>query len=164
MLLKGIYRICQCLKYVDRFLNKKRLKIMANREQIKLSLTERQRRKFSSNFKKEKVREIELGHSKVSDICKAYQVSDTSVYRWIEKFGSQKYKPERTIVESKSDTKKLLELQKKVAELERLIGQKQITIDFQEKMLDLAEQYYQVDIKKKISGLPSVITGKSGKK
>jgi transposase-like protein len=137
---------------------------MAKLEQFKLNSSERRRRTFSANFKKEKVREIELGTSSVSDICKAYEVSDTSVYRWLEEFGTQKNKPERIILESKSDTKKLLELQKKVAELERLVGQKQILIDFQQKMLDLAEDYYQIDIKKKFSGSQSDISGKSEKK
>ena len=58
-------------------------------------------------------------------------------------------KPERTIVESKSDTTKILALQKRIAELERLLGQKQIEIEFKDKMIELAEQTYGVDIKKK---------------
>ena len=36
-----------------------------------------------------------------------------------------------------------------MADLERIVGQKQIVIDFQEKMIELAEQEYNVDIKKK---------------
>jgi transposase len=36
----------------------------------------------------------------------------------------------------------------KGAELERIVGQKQIIINFQNKMIELAEQEYQVDIKK----------------
>lgn len=137
---------------------------MAKREQFKMSVSERQRRKFSDGFKKEKVRELELGRVKVSEICKAYEVTSAAVYKWIAKFGTQKDKPERLIVESKSDTQKLLELKKKVAELERMVGQKQILIDFQSKMIDLAEEHYQIDIKKKFTGTPSGTTGKTGKK
>ena len=51
-------------------------------------------------------------------------------------------------MESKSDTTKILALQKKIAELERLVGQKQVQLDFQEKMIEIAEETYQVDIKK----------------
>ena len=40
-------------------------------------------------------------------------------------------------------------LQKRVAELERMLGQKQTEIEFKNKMIDLAEQTYGVDIKKK---------------
>lgn len=137
---------------------------MAKREQFKMSVSERRRRSFSTNFKKEKVRELELDRIKVSDICKAYEVSNSAVYKWLYLYGKEKNKPERTIVERKSDTKKLLELQKKVAELERAVGQKQILIDFQSKLIELAEDYYQIDIKKKFTGSPSDITGKTEKK
>jgi hypothetical protein len=65
-----------------------------------------------------------------------------------------KSKKERVIVETESDTARLLELRKQVAELERMLGQKQIVIDFQEKMIGLAEEHYGVDIKKKFSGKP----------
>ena len=57
-------------------------------------------------------------------------------------------------MESKSDTSKILALQKRIAELERLVGQKQIMIDFKDKMIDLAEEAYQVDIKKKFGTEP----------
>ncbi len=55
---------------------------------------------------------------------------------------------EGNIVETESDTQKVIELQRRVAELERIIGQKQIEIDFKDKMIDLAEEAYHVDIKK----------------
>jgi len=54
-----------------------------------------------------------------------------SVQRWILKFSSMKEKKERLIVESKSDTVQLLELKNRVAELERVLGQKQLLLDFQ---------------------------------
>ena len=44
-----------------------------------------------------------------------------------------------------------LELKKKVAELERIIGQKQVLLDFKDKMIEIAEQTYGVKIKKKFS-------------
>jgi transposase-like protein len=136
---------------------------MANRDQFELAVSERRRRRFSENFKKEKVRELELGITTPSQLCKAYEVSGMSVYRWIAKFGSMKQKKERLIVESQSDAVQLLEMKKKIAELERVVGQKQLLIDFQQTMIDLAEEHYQVDIKKKFSGTPSSTTGKGGK-
>jgi transposase-like protein len=137
---------------------------MANRNQFKMSVAERRKRTFSENFKREKVREIELGRTKISEISKQYEVSFTNIYRWIATFGSMKQKPERTIVESQSDTKELLELKKKVAELERIIGQKQILIDFKDKMIEIAEETYGVDIKKKFTTKPSDTTGLTGSK
>jgi transposase len=74
-----------------------------------------------------------------------------------------KKKKERVIVETDSDTKQLLELKKKIAELERIVGQKQILLDFKDKMIDLAEETYGVDIKKKFTTKPSSTTGTIGK-
>lgn len=59
-------------------------------------------------------------------------------------------KKERIIVETESDTKQLLELKRKVAELEQIVGQKQILLEFKDKMIDIAEEMYGVDIKKKL--------------
>lgn len=135
---------------------------MATREQFKMSTSERRKRVFSDSFKIQKVRELETGKSKVSDICKQYEVTSTNVYRWLNKFGSMKNKKERLIIETDSDTKQLLELKKRVAELERIIGQKQIMIDFKDKMIEIAEETYGVDIKKKFSTQPSTTSGSTG--
>lgn len=136
---------------------------MANRKNFKQSISERSSRRFSDNFKIEKVRELEKGKVTVSEIVKQYEVSSTNVYRWIRKFGTHQTKNERVIVEVDSDTRELLALKKKVAELERVIGQKQILLDFKDKMIELAEQTYGVDIKKKYSTEPSSTIGKNEK-
>ena len=133
---------------------------MATRAEFKMSLDERRSRRFSDSFKIQKVREIEMRKTKVSDICKQYEVRATNVYKWIDKFGTmKKNKQERLIVETASDTAQLLALKKQVAELERIIGQKQVLLDFKDKMIDLAEEVYGVDIKKKFSTKPSSTAG-----
>jgi transposase len=132
---------------------------MARLNQFKLSPSEKIKRRFSDNFKLQKVREIELGKTKVSEICKQYQVSAGAVYKWLNKFGMGDKKTERLIVESDSDTRSLLAYKQKVAELERLIGQKQILIDFQDKMIEIAESTYGISIKKKPSTTPSNSSG-----
>ena len=120
----------------------------------KLTNEERKRRRFSESFKRKKVQEIESGQVKISEICRVYQIRKQSVYKWLQKYGSMQQKKERLIVETESDTLKVIELQRRVAELERIIGQKQIEIDFKDKMIDLAEEVYHVDIKKKFCTRP----------
>lgn len=137
---------------------------MANRSQFKMSIAQRRLRHFSEAIKIQKVREVESGQTKISEIVVEYEVARTTVDRWIKKYGTMKKKPERLIVEADSDTAKLLELKKKVAELERTIGQKQIQIDFKDKMIELAEEHYKIDIKKNFSTQQSSFTGKTGKK
>ena len=136
---------------------------MAKREEFTLSLEQRKRRSFSESFRKEKVRELELGLTSPSDLKKAYEVSYTTIYRWLDKYGSMKSKKEKLVVEVESDSVRLVELKKRIAELERAVGQKQILIDFQQKMIELAEDEYGIDIKKKFSGEQLNTSGSTGK-
>lgn len=122
---------------------------MTNKKGFTLSVSERRSRRFSDNFKKSKVREIEKGLSRVIDISKQYEVGCSNIYKWIATFGSMKKKTERVILEIDSDTKELLSLKKRIAELERVVGQKQIQLEFKDKMIEIAEQTYGIDIKKK---------------
>ena len=65
-----------------------------------MTVAERRSRHFSANFKIQKVREIEKGLTRVSEISKQYEVSVTNIYRWINKFGSMKSKKERMSLQS----------------------------------------------------------------
>ena len=136
---------------------------MATRMQFVQSVRTRQLRTFSTEFKLQKVSEIERGVTTISEISRQYEVSKSAIRKWLKKHSTQYQKGIRTIVESQSDTKKLIELQKRIAELERLVGQKQIQLEFKEKMIELAEQYYQVDIKKKFESKPSSGSGEGEK-
>lgn len=135
---------------------------MANRKQFQKTPIHPVRF-FAEEFKRKKVNEIQTGITKVSEICKAYNVSSVSVYKWIYKYSDMK-KTERTIVESKSDTRRIEDLKLQIARLEQLIGQKQIKIDFLEKVIDIAEETYKVDIKKKLSTRPFGGFGNTGNK
>jgi transposase len=127
---------------------------MATRKQFIMNEAERRRRHFSDDFKKSKVQELELKRTTISELKRQYEVSSTTIYRWITNFGTMKNKPERVIVETDSDTKELLLLKKKISELERIVGQKQVLIDFYDKLIDIAEDEYKVDIKKKFGTKP----------
>ncbi len=133
---------------------------MTRTNTITLSIQERQRRVFSEEFKVKKVKEIERGISTISEICKAYQVSDTGVRKWLNKYSTMKKSKERLIVESQSETQKIIELKKQIADLERLLGQKQVQIEFKDKLIDLAEEVYKIDIKKNFGTKPSSDSGK----
>ena len=112
----------------------------------------RVRRSFSTEFRRKKVEEIECKISTVSEISREYQVTRAAVYKWVAQYSSTMKKKERLIVEAESDTRKLAAFQQRIAELERLLGQKQIQLEFMEKIIDIAEETYQVDIKKKFGG------------
>ncbi|HSO88299.1 MAG TPA: hypothetical protein VLQ91_17225 [Draconibacterium sp.] len=69
------------------------------------------------------------------------------------------------VVEMKdSATRKLKELETRIKELEQIVGQKQIKIDFLEKMIDLAREELDIDIKKNSNTQQSGGFGKTSKK
>jgi len=107
-------------------------------------------RRFSEDFKKGKVKELERNLVSISDICKTYTVSRAAVYKWIYKYSIMAKKNVRQVVEAKSDTQRIRMLEERIKELERLVGQKQILLEFKDKMIEIAESTYGVDIKKKV--------------
>ena len=131
--------------------------------EIKGQRTLRTQRYFSESFKRKKVAEIERNITGVSEICKEYQVSRTSVYQWIHKYSLHMKKGVKQVVEAKSDTAKILQLKDRIKELELIIGQKQLMLDFKEKMIELAEEEYRIDIKKKLGTILKSGSGLTGK-
>lgn len=136
---------------------------MARLEQLKNDQQHRQNRYFSEDLKRSKVKELERNLVTISELSREYQVSRTSIYKWIYKYSTNRKRQERQIVESMSDTRKIKELQEKIKELERIVGQKQIQIDFKEKMIEIAEEKYGIDIKKKKGSRLSSGSGKTEK-
>jgi transposase-like protein len=125
--------------------------------------TGRVQRYFSEDFRRKKVQEIERNLTTVAQICRAYQVSKAAVYKWIYRYSAMRKKGVKQVVEAKSDTAKIERLREEVHEMERLIGQKQIQIDFLEKMIELAEKEYGIDIKKNYASKRSSGSGRTGK-
>lgn len=109
-----------------------------------------QHRVFSESFKRQKVSEIERKLCTVREVSKLYHVSPAAVYKWLDKYSLYNKQKLKLVLEPMSDSKKIDQLQARIRELERMIGQKQIEIEFKERMILIAEELYGVDIKKKL--------------
>ena len=109
----------------------------------------KQHRIFSRSFKEDIVLEIESKKVRVSEISRIYEVSQTSIYKWLYKYGKKSKKGVRMVVEKESESIKRLELEKKVAELERLLGKKQIEIEYLNKVIEEGGKIVGGDLKKK---------------
>jgi transposase-like protein len=120
-----------------------------SKKQYTMSRQERQNRYFSEEIKRKLVDEWDKKLITLAEICREYEVTDTSVYKWREKYSLMGKKKQKLVVEPESDTRKIQQLREKIKELERMVGQKQIKIDFLEKMIDLTEEDLGIDIKKK---------------
>lgn len=110
---------------------------------------EKQMRRFSESFKKEKVKQIEEKKVTVSQLSKIYEVSTTAIYKWLRKYSKHFGKNERVVVEKESEGQKQLELLEKIKELEQLLGQKQVEVEYLKKVIEFGCEITETDIKKK---------------
>ena len=108
----------------------------------------RKLRIYSDDFKKEIVAIYESGKFSVLQLEKLYGVSNASIYSWIYKFSTFNEKGFRIVEMKESGAKKLKQLEQKVKELEQAVGQKQIKIDYLEKIIEIAKDDLKIDIKK----------------
>jgi len=109
----------------------------------------RNNRYFSQEFKVQKVKEIEQNLIGVSELSKLYGVSSTAIYKWIYKYSSNLKKGITQVIEMESESRKAKHLQERLSELERIIGQKQLQIDYLEKVIEFSSEELGLDIKKK---------------
>ena len=110
------------------------------------SLKIRQRRIFSESFKREKVQELTAGLYTVYSFSKLWGVAPYTVYRWIYKYSPQHKQGITMVVQQESEAQKTADLLTQVAELERRLGQKQMQIDYLEKLVELASKEYDIDL------------------
>lgn len=108
----------------------------------------RKRRKFSEDFKLKIVNEYESGKHSVCEMEKIYDISNVSIYQWIYKYSKYNKKSIKVVEMKNSQAEKIKKMEVRIKELERAVGQKQMNIDYLEKMIDLAKEYYDIDIKK----------------
>ncbi|HNP67978.1 MAG TPA: transposase [Aequorivita sp.] len=124
----------------------------------------RKTRKYSIEFKKRIVADFENGKFSVLQLEKLHGVSEQSIYRWIYKFSTFSEKGFRIVEMKDSSNKKMKELEARVKELERTVGRKQIMIDYLEKMMEIAKDELDIDIKKNFGTPQSTGSGKTSKK
>lgn len=124
----------------------------------------RHKRVFTEDFKKHLVKEYESGKVGVLELEKVYQVSHNLIYSWIYKYSNFNKKSIQVVEMKQSSAQKIKELEAKLKELERAVGQKQLKIDYLEKMMEIAKDDLGIDIKKNSSTPQSTGSGKIKKK
>jgi transposase-like protein len=118
-------------------------------------------RVFSEEIKRQAVNEYEKGKLTVGEISKFYHVSTTAVYKWLKKYSNFERHTIHVVEMSKSNTQKIKNLENRIKELEQAVGNKQMNIDFLEKMIEIAKDRYGIDIKKNFGTQQSTGSGKT---
>lgn len=121
-------------------------------------------RKFSEEFKKEIVKSFESGEHSVLELVRLHHLCKSVIYSWIYKYSTFNKKGYRMVEHTESSSKKVKSLEEKIKSLEAIIGQKQIKIDFLERMIEIAKDEMDIDIKKNYSTPQSKALKKTEKK
>lgn len=111
----------------------------------------KKKRTFSEDFRKKVVQEYESGEHSVRDMEKIYRLSSSLIYSWIYRYSTYNKKSVQVVEIKDSQMERLKRMEARIKELERAVGQKQMNIDYLEKMIELAKEHYDIDIKKNLN-------------
>ena len=117
-------------------------------------------RNYSEEFKRNLVRDFEKGKLSVPQLGRLQSITCTSIYQWIYKFSTFNEKGYRMIEMKQSSVSKLKDLEERIKELERTVGQKQIMIDYLDKTIEIADDELNIDIKKSSTPHNLLVPGK----
>ena len=108
----------------------------------------KQNRIFSEKFRREKVQMLDEKVLTISELCKQYQISETTVYRWLKLYSNHYQKGTKMVVEQESEAQKTKELLLENQKLKAIIGEKQMEIDVLNKVIEISSQELGIDLKK----------------
>ena len=132
------------------------------RYEAKQKLQIRERRIFSEYVKKKAVKDLTGKRTTIKALMNEHQVSRQTVYLWLYKYSPYHEQKCTLVVQMKSEETKNSELQKRVADLERVAGQKQLEIDFLNNLFEIGSSELGFDLKKNFSTPPFNGTGGTG--
>lgn len=121
------------------------------KQQTKVKLEIKQRRIFSEDFKKGKVKDLVEKRITIKQLEGLYEISRTSIYKWLYKYSPHHDQRTTLVVQMESEAEKSKYLLQQVADLERVVGRKQMEIDFLNKLLEIGSEEFGFDLKKNFS-------------
>lgn len=107
-------------------------------------------RRFSDEFKLRVVEEYLTGSVSAFSLCKKHSIGSSLLCGWIHSFAPE-YKLEPAIMSSKksSDSATVAELKKVLRQKELELKREKMRADFYETMVDVAEEQFNIAIRKK---------------
>ena len=105
--------------------------------------------RYSLSFKQKLISEIESGIYSISDAQRVYGVSDFSIYKWLRQYGKDHLINKTVRVEMRGEADRIKELEKEKQKLESALAQAHLKIMVLESTMEVAEEKYNIDFKKK---------------
>ena len=132
----------------------------------------RTQKDYTMSFKLQIVQEIEQGRISITQVRKDYGIqSRSTIVQWLRKFGNFDWENQTPSIMSKSPEQKIMELeaqvkllekQKALLEREAYVADKKVIIF--DMMINIAEEEYQIDIRKNSPPEQSINLKKNNKK
>jgi transposase len=122
--------------------------------QLNGSIHQGYNRIFDEALKRSIVERFDNKQLSIKEICELYAVTRTSVYKWINLYSKHHQSSTKRVIQMESDAYNLKELKSRIADLERVVGQKQLRIDYLEKLIEIGEKELGVNLKKNLDTQP----------
>jgi len=120
-------------------------------------------RYFSETARKAIVTEIDEGLSK-AEASRKYEVSQTTIYSWLKKYSKTYQATLKVRVEHESDSEKNKLLKTELSKAYEALGRSQAENLLLQKVLELASEHFEMDLKKNFEDQHLAITIKKEKK
>jgi len=108
----------------------------------------KQNRIFSEAIRKQIVSDIEKGRCTVTQASREIDVSRKTIYKWLDRYSRYLNRNGVLVMESKSDGYRTKELEARIKELEAALGRASFDKMFYEKLIEMANEEFDTDIKK----------------
>ena len=115
---------------------------------VKKEFANKYNRTFSTALKQKVVSDFEKNLVTMQEICDLYSVSRASVYKWIYKYSASYQSNTKMVVQMDSEGYKTKQLYQENANLLRIIGQKQVELDYLNQVIVEANVALEMDLKK----------------
>ena len=115
---------------------------------------QRGQRYFSEVIKRDSVLAYETGRQSVTQICSTLKVSQTSVYKWIDKYSTLAPQGIRIVERKDSHAAELARLRAELARAHQTIARQTIRLDYDDVLFERLRDEHGIDVKKTSSASP----------
>lgn len=106
--------------------------------------------RYSEEFKRMVVEEIESGVMNVAQACRFYGISvPVSIYKWLDVYGLSKHKGQKVLVMSYKEENELVRLRRELALMKKELEEAELRAIAWKSMVDAIEQDLGTPVKKK---------------
>ena len=140
---------------------------MKNKKEALGGMTEKGRRTqryFSEEARKSIVFDLDANRTTVAEVCRQYEVSKSAVYKWLAAYSPLSQKNLAQAEDYQSVRQRRIELEKKVAELKKLLIKQEVEAAYLHELINIASSELGIDLIKNFGAESSEDATKNLKK